>query len=104
MMNIIDFAIEYEEIKVRYREASNNIDSVPAFWNAYNHYPISLLINQKYFTVRDRLFKLLTTWKRIDVDTFTKTHKGYPYYFIGIALHLLDDSQSEIYLLDAAVT
>jgi hypothetical protein len=103
-MNIADFVIGYEEFKVRYLEAGNNIKSATRFWNTYNHDPHSLLINRQYLLLRDRLFSLLTACKRIDADVFAKIHKGHPFYFIGISSYLLDDYQTAIYFLDAAVT
>ena len=103
-MNIDDLAIRNEEFKVRYIEAANNIDSVTGFWNKYNHDPISLLNIRQYLLLRDRLFALLAACKRIDVDAFTKIHKGHPYYFIGITSYLMDDYQTAIYFFDAAVT
>jgi tetratricopeptide (TPR) repeat protein len=105
-MNIVDFVIGYEEFKVLYLEAANNKDSATVFWNKYNNdpYPGILLINRQFLSLRDRLFALLTACKRIDANAFNRIHKGHPYYFIGISSYLLDDYQTAIYFLDAAVT
>ena len=104
MMNIADFVIGYEEFKTRYLEAANNVESATGFWNTYNNDPIGLLRNRQFLLLRDRLFGLLRACKSIDAETFTKIHKGHPYYFIGIASYLLDDYQTAIYFFDAAVT
>lgn len=103
-MNIADFVIGYEEFKTRYLEAANNVESATGFWNTYNNDPIGLLRNRQFLRLRDRLFGLLRACKSIDAETFTKIHKGHPYYFIGIASYLLDDYQTAIYFFDAAVT
>ena len=103
-MNITDFVIGYEEFKSRYLEAANNFDSVTGFWNTHNQNPGELIINRQYLLLRDRLFGLLRTCKRIDAGAYSKIHKGHPYYFIGISSYLLNDYQTAIYFFDAAVT
>ncbi len=104
MMNIADFVIGYEEFKAQYIEAANSVESATVFWNTYNIDPNGLVRNRQFLLLRDRLFGLLKACKRIDAETFTKIHKGHPYYFIGIASYLLDDFQTAIYFFDAAVT
>lgn len=105
-MKFADFVIGDEEFKVSYLEAANSKDKATKFWNKYNNdpHPHSLLINRQFLLLRDRLFALLTTCKRIDYDAFTNIHKGHPFYFIGISSYLLDDYLTAIYFLDAAVT
>jgi len=103
-MNITDFVIGYEEFKIRYLAASTNVESATDFWNTYNQDPIGLLNNRQFLLLRDRLFHLLIACRNINADAFINIHKGHPYYFIGISSYLLDDYQTAIYYLDAAVT
>ena len=103
-MHIADLSIEKEEFEAHYLDAANNIENVTDFWNTYNPNPKLLLENRQYLLLRDRLFGLLRACKLINVDAFTKIHKGHPYYFIGISSYLLDDYQTAIYFFDAAVT
>jgi hypothetical protein len=105
-MNIFGLVINDEEFKTQYLEAANakDINVATKFWNTYNVDPIGLLNNRQFLLLRDRLFELLRVCQKIDADAFAKIHKGHPYYFIGISSYLLDDFQTAIYFIDAAVT
>lgn len=88
----------------RYLDAANDYEKVTAFWNTYNPNPIDLLNSRQYWALRTRLFELLDSCKKLDIDAFNKIHKGHPYYFIGISSFLMDDYQTAVYFFDAAVT
>lgn len=103
-MDMVDFIVGYEEFKVRYFDAANNFNIVADFWNTYNPNPRLLITNRQYLALRDRLFGLLKACKRIDADSFSKIHKGHPFYFIGISSFLLRDFEIAIYFFDAAVS
>jgi len=103
-MDITDFVIGYEDFKAQYKNAATDIDSATIFWNKYNVDPIGKIRNGQSLQLRDKLFQLLRTCKQIDADTFTKIHKGHPYYFIGITSYLLHDYPTALYYFDASVT
>lgn len=104
IMTVVDVLSGIEDFKDRYHEASENVNLATSFWNTYNPNPIELLMGQKYHELRERMFRLLRTCKKIDQTAYDKIHKGHPYFFIGITSYRLGDYQTAISFFDAALS
>ncbi len=93
-----------ENFKTDYFAASNDVSLVTKFWNTYNNRPLEKIQAGQHWLVREYFFNLLSTCKTLDQNSFTKIHKGHPFYFIGITSFLMEDFQTAVYFFDASMT
>jgi hypothetical protein len=103
-MNIVDIISATQEFKDRYKDSAEDTVKATSFWNSYNPNPHELLMKQQYHVLRERMFKLLRTCKKVDPEVYENIHKGHPYFFIGITSYRLGDYQTAISFFDAALS
>ncbi|GAI13785.1 unnamed protein product, partial [marine sediment metagenome] len=56
--------------------------------------------NNMFFEALERGHEILHLCKRLNPDVYGKIHKGYPFYFMGMAAYRIHDFQSAIYYID----
>jgi len=104
MINIQDPEFNIYEVSKKLKNAANDINLVTDFWQPLTS-PYVELFNYGMFALsRNRLLTLLHNCKSLDQESYVDIHKGNPFYFIGIASFLINDFETAVYFMDAAVT
>lgn len=93
-----------EELVSMFREAADNPEKATRFWQPLTNLPINWINSGNYSQARDTILLLLHKCKDLDSESFTKIHKGNPYYYLAIATYLMKDAQTATFLFDAAVS
>ena len=63
-----------------------------------------LVRNNRFSEALERGHKLLRLCKLLNMDAYQYMHKGAPFYWMGMAAYRINDFQSAIYYIDAAVS
>jgi len=93
-----------EDFQYLHANYSINPSEATKFWNKYNELPNELIKIRQYDFVRERMFWLLSTCKKLNESAFNDIPKGHPYYYVAITSYYLHDYETALYFFDAAVT
>ena len=63
-----------------------------------------LYYGNRFFEVLDRGHEILHLIARINPEKYKTIHKGYPFYWMGMAAYRIHDFQSAVYYIDATLS
>lgn len=95
--------IDDDELRRRLQAAATGDLSLAHDFFAQFDYNIYLNQGQ-FLQVHERTIPLLQKLKRLDLDAYTRIHKGVPFYFTAISSFYLHNYAEAVYFFDAAVS
>ena len=59
--------------------------------------------NNRFYEALDKGHEILHLCAKLNPDVYLNMHKGYPFYWMGMAAYRIHDFQSAIYYIDVAI-
>ena len=97
-------AINENDLAKELKLAATDKDLATKFWQPLTNYSVNLILSSNYSQAQNLLRQLLHKCKTIDPNSYSKIHKGNPYYFLGIASYLMNDIETGTFFIDSAAS
>jgi len=93
--------LSHNELRESFLAAAAD-DNGNAFFNSFQY--AHQLFGGNYSATLNSGIDLLERCRAIDLDSYTRIHKGSAFYWIGMAAFLIHDYQTAVFFFDAAVS